>query len=173
MASVLAGITIVLVLAWGATALAHRASAAWRHAIWTCALAAVLLLAPLRWRMPQHAIAPVFAVSADVTVSAAPEIGPAPRVTLAELLPLVWAFGSFVMILRLVGASVRLRSIVRGARGDGLIRVSSRIRGPLVAGVLRPVILLPESSEKRGRPRAAKRCWRMRPPTSAATTRPF
>ena len=147
MAAVLAGITIVLGVAWGMTAWSQRASAAWKHAIWTCALAAVLLLAPLRWRMPRHAITPVFAATTVTTITPTPDVSQRRRIDLTSLLPAFWALGSFVMMLRLLGNSIRLRSIVRNARGSGGILVSSRIRGPLVAGLFRPVILLPESSD--------------------------
>ena len=147
MASVLAGITIILALAWGATALFHRASAAWKHAIWTCAIAAVLLLAPIRWRMPPRAITPIFAAATVTTMAATPEISGARRIDLRNVLFACWALGSFVMILRLVRSSLRLRSIVLTACVDGPVRVSSRIRGPVVAGFFRPVILLPETSE--------------------------
>jgi TonB family protein len=152
MAPVLAGITIVLALAWGGAALSYGASAAGRHIIWTCALAAVLLLAPLRWRMPQRTVAPVFTANTLTTaavtaVIATPRTHEAPRIDLAQLFASVWALGSLAMLFRLLRKSIRLRSIVRSAHGDGRILVSSQIRGPMVAGVFRPVILLPEDSE--------------------------
>ena len=148
MASVLAGITIVLALAWGVTALCYRASAAWKHAIWTCAPAAVLLLVPVRWRMPRRAVTPVFTSAAVTTVAATtPEIRDARRIDFTNVLFACWALGSLVMMVRLVRNYIRLRSIVLTARGDGQVRVSSRIRRPLVAGFFRPVILLPDSSD--------------------------
>ena len=56
MTSILIGITILLSAACCATAALRRSSAALRHVIWTCAIVATLLFAPLRWRAPQRVI---------------------------------------------------------------------------------------------------------------------
>jgi TonB family protein len=145
MPSVLVGVTIVFALALCAAALLFRASAASRHLVWTCAFGAVLLLPPLRWRLPQRAIAqtvvPAIASTATVTAhSGDPNFDP------ATILPAVWALGTFIMTLRLLRSAHRLRSIVRSAHGKPPVLTSSRIRGPLVAGLFPPVILLPRTS---------------------------
>jgi TonB family protein len=97
--------------------------------------------------MPQRAIAPVFAPATVITASVTPEPDDARRIDITSLLPALWALGSFVMTLRLLRNTLRLRSILKTAGGDSGIRISSHIRGPLVAGFFRPVILLPESSK--------------------------
>jgi hypothetical protein len=56
MASLLAGITILLSLAFCATAALRHKSAALRHAVWTCAVAGTLLFAPLRSIAPQRVV---------------------------------------------------------------------------------------------------------------------
>src|SRR5580700_1994636 len=139
MGSILAGITIVFATAWCASALLRRGSAASRHVIWTCAFAAVLLLAPLRWRLPQRAIAsPLPAVATVTTISVTP--GPKESNTdPTTILVTLWALGAIVMALRLLRNAIQLRSIVRNARGSSPILTSSRIKGPLVAGLFRPV----------------------------------
>jgi TonB family protein len=151
MASILVGVTILFCIAWCATSLLPRASAASRHVIWTCTFAAVLLLAPVRWRAPHRAIAPALPAIAATTVVVTPSTGGAaidPRVIDPRTIFLgLWALGSAVMVLRLLRNALQLRSIVRAAHGRPPILISSRIRGPLVVGLLRPVILLPCSAD--------------------------
>jgi beta-lactamase regulating signal transducer with metallopeptidase domain len=125
MASILAGITVIFALAWCVAGLLHRASASTRHLVWTCAIAAALLLAPLR-----------------------SPTSPAPtRTDPTRILLVLWAAGTIVLTLRLLRNAIQLRSIIRAASGNRPILRSSRLRGPLVAGLFNPVILLPESSE--------------------------
>jgi TonB family protein len=145
MASVLAGVTIVFALACCVAALLFRSSAALRHLVWTCAFAAVLLVPPLRWRLPQRAITPMVlpAIATTVTVTPRSEL---PGFDPATILPPVWALGTIIMTLRLLRNALRLRSIIGSAHGKLPILTSSRIRGPLVAGWFRPVILLPGTS---------------------------
>lgn len=144
----LTGITIIFVIAWCLTVLLRRASAALRHAVWTCAFAAVLLLAPLRWRAPHRIIAPplpaILAIADTATVAA-----PAPRhsrVDASTFLSGIWALGAVVLILRLARNAIRLRAIVKAAHGNPPILTSPAVRGPLVVGLFRPVILLPPVS---------------------------
>jgi len=147
MTSVLFGITLVLTVAFAATAAMRRASAASRHVVWTCAFAAVLLLAPLRWRLPHRvytAALPVVAPATTVLVTSADE----PRqVDPTQILAGIWALGTAVFLIRLLRNAGRLRSIVRAAQGSRPILTNPRIRGPIVTGLFRPVILLPAESE--------------------------
>ncbi len=146
--ALLTGITIIFALAWCVTGLLHRASAALRHLIWTCAFAGVLVLAPVRWRAPHHAIAPALpAVTAIATDEASSPPIRGKGIDPSMVLLGVWALGSVVFALRLLGNAVRLRSIIRSAKGSGPILTSSRVPGPLVAGIFRPVILLPDSAD--------------------------
>jgi TonB family protein len=148
MTSILAGITVILLGAYGAASVLRRSSAALRHVIWTCAIAATVLLAPLRWRAPQRVITrplPVVLRSA-VSVSGA---GTAQSPGLSEIAYSVWALGAALLALRLLLSTARLRRAVREARGVESscpipILTSRHVRGPVVAGVLRPVILLPD-----------------------------
>jgi TonB family protein len=149
MASILVGVTIIFALAWCAAILMHRASASSRHLVWTCAIAAVLLLAPLRWRLPHRTIASPLPVVLTTAPSVAAPASPTPARTTdpTRILLGLWALGTLAMTVRLLRNTIRLRSIIRTARGNRPILRSSRIRGPLVAGPFHPVILLPESSE--------------------------
>ena len=148
MTSLLTGITIVFAAAWCAAALLHRASASTRHVVWTCAIAASLLLAPLRWRLPQRAIAaPVPVAFASATAATVrPASRPHHSTDPTQVLLILWAAGTLVMALRLARNAIRLRSIVIRAAGHSPILTTSRIRGPVVAGILNPLILLPETS---------------------------
>src|ERR1700759_2122393 len=56
MASLLAALTILHAAAWLLTAALRTSSAALRHAVWTCAIAATLLYAPLHWGAPRRVI---------------------------------------------------------------------------------------------------------------------
>lgn len=146
----LAGITVILALAWCITSLLDRASASFRHMIWTCALAAVLLLAPIRWRLPHRVIAPKISVIAtpatQTTVSAAP-VPKGSSIDFATILLAGWAFGSVFFLARLPVNAMRMRSVIRDARGVPPILISSRVKGPLVAGVWRTAVLLPAGAE--------------------------
>ena len=146
MASILAGITILFAAAWCAAGLLHRASAASRHAVWTCAFAAVLLLAPLRWGLPHHAITPAPSAVVATTVRATVQTTATPSFDPTNAILILWAAGTLIMTLRLLRNAFRLGSIVRSAQGERPILVSPDIRGPVVTGVLRPLILLPDSS---------------------------
>jgi len=147
MASILVGITVIFALAWCAATLLHRASAASRHLVWACAIAAVLLLAPLRWRIPHRTIAsPLPVVLTTATIVAPPDAPTPSRTDPTNILLALWATGTIVPTLRLLGNAIRIRSIIRTASGNRPVLRSSRIRGPLVAGLFRPVILVPESS---------------------------
>jgi len=148
MVSILAGITLIFAIAWCVTGLLHRASASSRHIVWTCAIAAALLLAPLRWRLPHRTIAsPLPVVLTTATIVATPSSPIPARTDPTKILFALWATGTMVLTIRLLCNAVQLRSIIRSARGNSPILRSSRIRGPLVAGLFHPVILLPDTSD--------------------------
>lgn len=146
MASVLTGVTLILTLALLITAAMRRASAASRHVVWTCAFAAVLLLAPLRWRMPHRVYTSSLPVITTTTIFVTPaEQRPATDPT--QILLAIWALGAVVYLIRLLRNASQLHSIVKTARGARPALTTSRIRGPLVTGFVRPIILLPTESE--------------------------
>ena len=145
MTSVLIAVTFVLTIAFAVSAVMRRASAASRHVVWTCAFASVLLVAPLRWRLPQRVYTSTLPVvaTAPVFVSSPPQSS---RVPPDAVLMFLWAAGALAAAIRLVRNAVRLRSIIRSARGARPILQTPLIGGPLVTGLFRPVILLPAES---------------------------
>ncbi len=145
MASILAGVTIVFTIAWCVTGLLYRASAALRHLVWTCAFGAALVLAPLRWQVPQHMVATTL-VAVPVTVIAATPSARAVIIDWPAIVFAVWVTGTMILLLRLLLNGIRLRAVVRAAAGRAPILTSSRVPGPLATGLLRPVILLPDSA---------------------------
>ena len=149
MASILAGITIVFAIAWCLTALLYRASAALRHMVWTCAFGAALVLAPLRWQVPHHIVAtaiPTLAAIAPVTSVAAAPSARGVSIEWSTIVLAVWITGTMILLLRLLLNAIRLRAVVRAAEGRAPILTSSRVPGPLATGLLRPIILLPDSA---------------------------
>ncbi len=155
MASLLTGITVLLSIAWLLAAALRRSSAALRHAVWTCAIAATLLYAPLRWRAPQHLITrPLPAFFTPVVVTQAVVVtGPVKQsaITFTEVAAFVWILGSLLLGLRLAAKAIQFRRIVAAAKpveGACPIRIlrSPHVPGPLVTGIRRPAILLPEDS---------------------------
>jgi beta-lactamase regulating signal transducer with metallopeptidase domain len=155
MASLLAGITVLLSIAWLLAAALRRSSAALRHAVWTCAIAATSLYAPLRWRAPQRLITqPLPAFFAPVAVTHALVVtGPAKQsaITFTEVAAFVWILGSLLLGLRLATKAMQFRRIMAAAKpveGACPVRIlrSPQVPGPLVTGIRHPAILLPEDS---------------------------
>jgi TonB family protein len=150
MSSVLIGITVLLSAAYCATVVLRRRSAALRHVIWTCAIVATLVFAPLRWRAPQRVVnrslpavfTPTIAIGAGRT-EATPSF--------AEIALSIWVLGSALVALRLLLSAVQFRRVVSKAHPVGMacpvpILISPHIPGPLVTGILRPMILFPEDA---------------------------
>jgi TonB family protein len=155
MLTVLTGITILLSIAWLLTAALRRSSAALRHVIWTCAIAATLLYAPLRWRAPQRVITqPIPALFTPVVMTQTVVVTGAARrneITFNGAAVFVWALGSLLLALRLAAKAFQFRRIMATAKpveSAWPVRIlrSQHVPGPLVAGILRPTILLPEDS---------------------------
>src|ERR1700748_1428205 len=115
MTPVLVGITVLLTAAWGATAVLRHQSAALRHAVWACALAAALLLGPLRWNAPQHVVAQALPVVLTPTVTVAAG-RPEGSLNLVRIAFAVWVFGAVFVAFPLLNSWIELRRIVRGAR---------------------------------------------------------
>jgi hypothetical protein len=145
MGSILAGVTIVFAIGWCVTVLLHRASAALRHLVWTCAFGAALVLAPLRWKVPHHIVAtaiPAFEAPAPVTAIAATPPARGASLNWLTILLAVWITGTMILLLRLLINAIRLRALVRTAEGRAPILTSSRVPGPRTAA---PAHLAPGS----------------------------
>jgi TonB family protein len=152
MATVLAAITILFAIAWCITGLLYRGSAALRHAVWTGAFGAALVVAPLRWLIPHRVIAALPAEIAAPIMFSAARAGAAPAAVHFALRPAtmvagVWAFGTLALLLRLFFSVTRLSRIIRTAHGNRPILTSSVIGVPLVAGAWRPAVLLPPAAQ--------------------------
>jgi TonB family protein len=149
MVSILAGVTIVFAVGWCVTALLYRASAALRHMVWTCAFGAALVIGPLRWQVPPHIVAttiPTLTAIGPVTSVAAAPSARGVSIDFSRILLAIWITGTMILLLRLLLNAIRLRAVVRTAEGRAPILTSSRVPGPLATGLLRPIILLPDSA---------------------------
>ncbi|HEV8150822.1 MAG TPA: M56 family metallopeptidase [Gemmatimonadales bacterium] len=155
-----------------AALLRRRRSAATRHAVWSGAILATLLLPPLSvilppLRLPLRRPAPAPA-QASVTPGRprTPTSGAVPFETAAGLgnpdtrdrswLPfavlLTWMAGVLWFGGRRLRADLASRRIVRRSecrlsQGGARVRVSDELAVPAVAGLLEPVVLLPRSAE--------------------------
>ena len=146
------GITILLIAAYCMTEMLRRNSAALRHVVWTCAIIATLLFALLRWRAPQRVINQPLPVILTPTLTVN-EVPSGNALSLTDVAIFLWLCGSVFMAIRLIVNAERLRRIVREARPLQRacpipILTSPRISGPVVAGILRPVILFPDDASQ-------------------------
>lgn len=149
---ILLKVTLVLAVAGFAAALLTRAAAAVRHLVWLAAIVAVLLLPAAAWLAPDWT--PVREVS--FAPSSAPRIvvdvvaGAAfPLPGLGSLLTGVWIAGAGLVTLRFVASHRKAGKLAGGAAAfleDGGVRISGETAIPLVCGILRPVIVLPETA---------------------------
>jgi TonB family protein len=153
MTSILIGVTILFAAAWFASLALRRASAAVRHAIWTCALIAALVLPLLRWRAPRHIVQQnlIHVESVSEAAGTAGSVHTPRSTDLLTFALFFWTLGATLAALRLGTGILEFRRIVRGADDAGKLAsipiLSSReIASPMVAGVMRPVILLPENA---------------------------
>ncbi len=156
--------TLVLLAAFAMSILLRRSSASARHLLWTLALAAVMALPLLSLVAPQvpAMASPVARVMQEITVTAqaAPvQINPArPGV---PIILYVWMAGVLLVLARLAAGILRVAVISRRAmtieqggfetrpdvQRSVTIKRSDRTTIPLTWGLLRPVILLPESAD--------------------------
>lgn len=134
--------TLLFSLALGCLPLIRRASAMARHLICACAMAGALLL-PLTMLVPPGT-API-RVSAITFFATSGATLAAPAWTLSKILLSLWAAGVVFFLLRLAIGHWRLAIILRTATpADGFF--ISDVPTPIVAGLLRPVILMPRSA---------------------------
>ncbi len=153
MVTVLADITVLVLAAWLITAAMRKSSAALRHVVWTCAIGATLLFAPVHWMAPQRTIGhplPVVVEPARVVVSAASPVKES-RLGFPEMAFAVWGLGAILFAIRSATGAWQFRRLMSDARRADRafpvpVLISRGIPGPLVVGVFRPRILLPEDS---------------------------
>ncbi len=157
MATVLAGITVILLAAWLITAVMRRSSAALRHVVWTCAIGATLLYAPVHWLAPQRPVSqpfPVLIEPARVVISAA-GAATSPlkesRLGVPEIALAIWGLGTLLFTIRFATGAGQFRRLMSDARPSDKafpvsVLISRGVPGPLVVGVFRPRIVLPGDS---------------------------
>ena len=121
----------------------RKASASVRYALWTCVLAAVLLLPLLSWIGPARTVdtgawrratvrpAPQSQVRPPVAVVVQGKRSPAPR----DWLTILWLAGMAAMTLRIGAGHWRLRTLIRSAKPFGLgVKLSMSVDVPLSYG---------------------------------------
>jgi TonB family protein len=143
MALVLFKSTLLFIIALACLPLMRRVSSVIRHLVCACAMCGALLLPLTLLAPPQAAPIRLSTITFLATSSAAPVSTAWPA---SRLLMMVWIAGAAFLILRLGIGYWRLAHVLRSAtQGDGY--VLSDVSVPMVAGLLRPVILMPRASE--------------------------
>jgi len=147
--------TFILAAAFCAAAGLRRGSSALRHFIWTAALAAILLLPFARWApQPAPVAAPAIVVAAigETATPATPATPAAPSRSLPWL-AILYGTGAALAAARFLAGSWRTSRMARrgtattlGADLDVHVLFSADTPMPLAWGILRPLILLPESA---------------------------
>lgn len=157
MVTVLTGTTFILLAAWLITTAMRKSSAALRHVVWTCAIGATLLYAPVHWIAPQRPIGqpfPVVIEPARVVVGAAGAATSAlkeSRLGFPEIALIVWGLGTIILATRFATGARQFQRLMSDARRTDRafpvpVLISRGVPGPLVVGVFRPRIVLPENS---------------------------
>jgi beta-lactamase regulating signal transducer with metallopeptidase domain len=151
----------ILTLAFAATALLRRRPAAVRHAVWTIAVAAQLLLplAELTRRAPMVAVPPILSPATPLPMPVFRRADTDRPIERAPLrLDLVWPVVSALLLLRLLFGIVRIARLQRHARPLNAaaeevrmprgvaLRITEALAMPLTWGWRRPAILLPATS---------------------------
>jgi TonB family protein len=145
--------TFILAAAFCAAAGLRRGSAALRHFIWTAALAAILVLPFARWApQPAPISAPAIVVAAVGEAAATTSTPPSPSPSLPWL-AILYGTGVALAATRFLAGSWRTSWMARrgtpsslGANLNVTVLLSAETPMPLACGILRPLILLPQSA---------------------------
>ena len=151
------GATALLGFACVAVAVARRAPASLKHALWTAALCGALL-AP--WmpvaRRPVSAGIDVSSAVFTAAVSTATPAVSASQWTVWNIVALIWIAVAAALLFRLAAGMFYLWLAARhgerlsvqapGAASQICVLTSPRVRSPLAYGVVRPVVLLPSQA---------------------------
>jgi beta-lactamase regulating signal transducer with metallopeptidase domain len=143
---------------WSLTLLFRNNGASVRHALWLAASVKFLLpfslLAAFGDLAFTHTAAPATMrvlgrIAPAALPFAAPPV-PAPSLDWPLIAAVLWAFGALVVVLFWLARAARLRTIVHKAAPLAFdapipVRATTALLEPGLAGILRPVILLPES----------------------------
>lgn len=146
--------TLVLAVAGLLAAVLERAAAAVRHLVWLCAILIVLFL-------PAAAVfAPDWTPVKEVNVAAAgaPRIvvdvvagAASPSPSLGNVITGIWLMGACLLAFRFLAShrkarmlAARSQAFLEGRR----VRINGEVAVPLVCGVFRPVIVLPEAARE-------------------------
>jgi TonB family protein len=141
-------VTLLWALALAIQPLLRRSSAAMRHLVCACALAGALLL-PLTLLAPPEVGA--FRINGAGVLAASREAMQGNRWHVSEILAIVWAVGSGLLLLRIAIGHLTLSRLLRDATPLDTASATpvyfANISVPVVAGLVNPVILLPRSAE--------------------------
>lgn len=154
MVTILAGITALLLAAWLIALAMRAASAALRHMVWTCAIGATLLFAPIHRLAPQRTISrplPVVIEPARVVVNTAPVRTVGRQLGFSEIALAIWGLGATLFAMRFAASAWQFRRLMNDATPSDKpfpvpVLMSRGVPGPLVTGIFRPRIVLPENS---------------------------
>jgi TonB family protein len=162
MLTIIAGVTILLLAAWLVAAVLRKSSAALRHVVWTCAIGATLLYPPVHWWASQRVITrpiPVLLEPARVVVDSGRLAGTVRTAAgsqgnilrFSEIALAIWGLGSMLFAIRFIRGALQFQRLMKNAQRSDRpfpvpVLISRRIPGPLVAGIFRPRIVLPENS---------------------------
>lgn len=140
--------TVVICAAALAALALRRGAAALRHLAWLTALTALLLLPLTTVTLPSWSPAlPQEAAAAQMTrvlVTAAAR-GGAPEFPWADVLRWAWGTVAAALVVRAIAAQARVAGLIaRSAPYSPGVAICRETEVPLVAGLWRPVVLLPE-----------------------------
>jgi len=141
-------VTLLWTLALAIQPVLRRSSAAMRHLVYACALAGALLL-PLTLFAPPEVGA--FRINGAGVLAASRVASQPTRRHVSEILAVVWAVGSGLLLLRIAIGHLTLSRLLREATPLDTASATpvyfANISVPVVAGLANPVVLLPRSAE--------------------------